>query len=567
MPDASATLAADYERLQRLHGCSEAIHATLDSQSALRVALEHAIAALRAEAGMIALLNPTHSLLETTVSLGLPASEAVRQFRHGEGTADWVARGGQPLCVEDLLEDAREITPPPGLRAALAVPLVVAGEARGVVQVFAKWPAAFTVAHVELLTDMAALAGRALQNAWLAEQAALKARLFESLASVSRTINTAVNLEEALQSITREARTLMSAKMAALRLLDDSREWLDLRASSGAGEAYLAKPRLSVAESLLGGVVRRRKPLQEENVQTSTRYQHGETARQEGLVALLSVPLLFRDKSFGVLSVYKDRPYTYSNEEIHILAALAELSAIAIQKARLYERVVDVEELLKQKEKLSALGWLAAEVAHEIRNPLTVLKLLYHSLDLRFEPGDPRARDAEIITAKIDDLNRIVERVLDFARTAEPTLALVDLNELIEELCLLVRHKLANHGIQLERQLASGLPLLQADASQLEQSFLNIVLNAAQAMPDGGRLCIRTAQDQGRLCVEFTDSGHGMSEPERVLTSVLQSSKRGGTGIGLAIVRRVVEAHAGQMAIHSAPGQGTTVRITLPVPA
>lgn len=157
-----------------------------------------------------------------------------------------------------------------------------------------------------------------------------------------------------------------------------------------------------------------------------------------------------------------------------------------------------------------------------------------------------------------------MERILDFARTAEPTLGPVQLNELIEELCLLVRHKLANQGVQLERELAPDLPPLRADASQLEQSFLNIVLNAAQAMPDGGRLRIRTIQSDGRLRIEFTDSGHGMSEPERVLTSVLQSSKRGGTGIGLAIVRRVVEAHEGQMEIQSAPGQGTTVRITLP---
>jgi len=559
MPDA-----ADYERLQRLHACSEAIHATLDSHAALGVALEHAVAALHGDAGMIALLSPTSSLLETTVSVGLPPQEDGRCFRLGESVADWVAREGRSLCVEDLLEDARELAPPPGLRSAVAVPLLVAGEARGVVEVFGKWPGAFTPAQAELLEGIAAQAGRALRNAWLAEQAGLKARLFESLASVSRTINTAVNLEEALQTITREARTLMGAQTAALTMLDDSREWLDLRASSGAGEEYIRKPRLSVADSLIGSVVRRRKPLQEENVQTSTRYQHGDVARREGLVALLSVPLLLHDQAFGALSVYKDQPYTFSNEEVRILAALAELSAIAIQKARLYERVVDVEELLKQKEKLSALGWLAAEVAHEIRNPLTVLKLLYHSLDLRFEPGDPRTRDAEIITAKLEDLNRIVERILDFARTAEPTMERVNLNEVVEELCLLVRHKLANQGVHLERELAADLPPLRADASQLEQSFLNVVLNAAEAMPGGGTLRIRTRAEAGRLTIEFADSGHGMSEPERALSSVLQSSKRGGTGIGLAIVRRVVEAHDGRIEIQSAPGQGTTVRVTLP---
>ena len=94
--------------------------------------------------------------------------------------------------------------------------------------------------------------------------------------------------------------------------------------------------------------------------------------------------------------------------------------AIAIEKARLYERIVDVEEQLRQNEKLSALGLLAAEVAHEIRNPLTVMKLLYHSLNLKFPDGDPRAKDARLIDAKIDHLNKIVEQILDFARTTEP---------------------------------------------------------------------------------------------------------------------------------------------------
>ena len=215
---------------------------------------------------------------------------------------------------------------------------------------------------------------------------------------------------------------LMRAKMCSLMLLDATRQWLDLRASFGAGAAYLRKPRLSAEDSLLGIVVRRKKPLQIENVQVSSRYQHVEVARPEGLVALLSVPLLFAGQAIGTLSVYTGQPYSFSNEEIRILSALAELSAIAIQKARLYERVVDVEEQLRQNEKLSALGLLAAEVAHEIRNPLTVIKMLYHSLDLKFPEGDPRGKDARIIGEKIEHLNRIVEQILDFARTTEPQL-------------------------------------------------------------------------------------------------------------------------------------------------
>src|SRR5204863_1748826 len=127
----------------------------------------------------------------------------------------------------------------------------------------------------------------------------------------------------------------------------------------------------------------------------------------------------------GALNVYTGESHSFSNEEIRILSALAELSAIGIEKARLYERVVDVEEQLRQNEKLSALGLLAAEVAHEIRNPLTVMKMLYHSLDLNYDANDPRAKDARIMGEKMDHLNKIVEQVLDFARSTEPHLTSV----------------------------------------------------------------------------------------------------------------------------------------------
>jgi signal transduction histidine kinase len=422
---------------------------------------------------------------------------------------------------------------------------------------------------------LAAQAARVIHNTWLYEQLRLKARLFEALASVSRTINSTLNLDDALSDITREACVLMQAKMCSLMLLDESREWLESRASFGAGDAYVNRPRVSVEEGLLGIVIRRKKPLQVENVQGSSRYQSVEVARREGLVALLSVPLLYGGQAIGTLSVYTGLPYSFSNEEIHILSALAELSAIAIQKARLYERVVDVEEQLRQNEKLSALGLLAAEVAHEIRNPLTVLKMLYHSLDLKFPPGDPRAKDARIIDEKIGQLNKIVEQILDFARTTEPQFAPVNLNEVIEELGLLVRHKLKYQRIRLTRELEPDLPAVMGAATQLAQAFLNLMLNAAEAMPEGGALTItsrtirplRGGAGPAHVAVEFRDTGPGMSEEQRrrAFTSVLSTTKARGAGLGLAIVARIVEAHRGKIKISSRPGHGTTVRVILPL--
>ena len=461
------------------------------------------------------------------------------------------------------------------MKSELAVPLEVNGEVRGVINVDSDRADAFTAEDQELLQELALQATKAIQNTWLYEQLRLRARLFESLASVSRTINSTLNLDEALRAITREACLLMAARMCSLMMLDESRAWLDLRASHGAGEAYIKKPRLGVEESLLGVVVRRKKPVQVPNVQLSNRYQNVELARREGLVSLLSVPLLFADQVIGTLSVYTGRPYNFSNEEIRILSALAELSAIAIEKARLYERIVDVEEQLRQNEKLSALGLLAAEVAHEIRNPLTVMKLLYHSLDLKFPEGDPRAKDARVIDAKIEHLNKIVEQILSFARTTEPKLAPVSLNGLIDELSLLVRHKLANQNIRLIRDLQPDLPAMPGDAPQLEQAFLNLILNAAEAMPDGGTLTIRsravrlprTSASPTHLELEFKDTGKGMSEElqKRAFTAMLSTTKSKGTGLGLAIVGRIIETHHGTIRIKSQIERGTAIHISLPI--
>jgi signal transduction histidine kinase len=259
-------------------------------------------------------------------------------------------------------------------------------------------------------------------------------------------------------------------------------------------------------------------------------------ARQEGLVSLLSAPLVFGGQPIGTLNVYTGEPRSFSNEEVHILTALTELSAIAIEKARLYERVVDVEEQLRQNEKLSALGLLAAEVAHEIRNPLTVMKMLYHSLRLEFSPGDPRVQDDVILREKMEHLNKIVEQILDFARSAEPKMSVINLNQLLNDLALLIRHKLRNQQIDFVRRLAPGLPEIMADGAQLAQAFLNLTLNAVEAMPQGGTLTISTravtlrrrGQKPSHVLIEFRDTGQGMSEEQRRQrhSSLLSSTKQ-----------------------------------------
>ena len=560
-------------QLRRLYQVSKVIHSTLDQQEALDLIVREAVGLVNATSGSVVLINPIDGFLEIQAAHGLSAGAKLK-LRVGEGITGWVAQQGKSAIVPDVSADKRYVPVHEHTRSELAVPLEINGVLSGVVNVDSDKPSAFDENDLALLTELASQAALVIHNAFLYEKSLIRANLFESLITVGQAINSAVDLDEALAAITREAASLMNAKTCALQLLDESSSHITLVASHGAGEAYLNKPDVDIAESFLGSVVNLKKPLQIENVQTSNAYQQQDIAREEGLVAMLSIPLEFGGNAIGTLNVYKEEAYVFSNDEIHIATALAELSALAIEKARLLERIVESEELLRQNEKLSALGLLAGEVAHEIRNPLTVLKMLYHSLGLEFPEDDPRAEDVRIMGEKMDHLNTIVEQILTFARNAEPSLKPTDINKLIDDLRILVRRKMAQQNVELEIQLEDNLPTVKADGPQFSQVFLNLTLNALEAMPNRGSLTIesRTIQlNKGvtvptHVRIEFRDTGCGMDAEsrERAFTSLLNTSKPDGAGLGLAIVGRIVESHGGRIKIKPSES-GTTFSILLPL--
>src|SRR6516162_1628853 len=245
-------LKAKYDRLQSLYQVGNVIHSTLDPQEALQLILKEAVRLMRASSGSTVLINPTSGFLEIHASHGLPPHAADLKLRVGEGITGWVARTGQPARVGDVSRDHRYVMLRPEVRSELAVPLEVNGELRGVLNVDSEQFEAFSVEDQDLLEALAQQAAAVIHNTWLYEQLRLKARLFETLASVSQTINSTLSLDDALNVITREACVLMRARMCSLMLLDQSRQWLDLRSSYGAREAYLRKPRVSVEESTLG---------------------------------------------------------------------------------------------------------------------------------------------------------------------------------------------------------------------------------------------------------------------------------------------------------------------------
>ena len=560
------------EQFKQLYLVSKVIHSTLDQQEALDLIIREAVRLVNATTGSLVLINPIDGFLEIQAAYGLPEGTELK-LRVGEGITGWVAQQGRSTIVQDVHNDERYVQVHKHTKSELAVPLEINGVLSGVVNVDSEELNAFNENDLALLTELTSQAALVIHNAFLYEKSKIRANLFESLITVGQTINSTLDLDEALNAITREASSLMNARTCALQLLDETNNRLNLVASFGAGKAYLNKPDVIISESFLGSVVRLKKPLQIENVQISNAYQQQDIARNEGLVALLSIPLVFGSNAIGTLNIYKGKSYVFSNEEINIAMALAEFSALAIEKARLLERIVESEELLRQNEKLSALGLLAGEVAHEIRNPLTVLKMLYHSLELKFPENDPRTEDVRIMGEKMDHLNNIVEQILTFARNAEPQFKPSDINKIINDLRILVRRKFAQQNVQLNVQLEENLPEAKADDQQLSQVFLNLTLNALEAMPNGGILKIKSSSSElsktnnkpKNIRIEFSDTGSGMNPELRkqAFTSLLSSSKPGGTGIGLAIVNRIIESHGGEIKIEPNV-TGTTFNVFIP---
>lgn len=232
------------------------------------------------------------------------------------------------------------------------------------------------------------------------------------------------------------------------------------------------------------------------------------------------------------------------------------------------EELKKINDQLFRSEKLASLGKLAAGVAHEINNPLTGV-LTNSSLLLEdLEDGDPRKEDVQVIVNETIRCREIVKRLLDFARQTKPQKKQSDLNALIENIILLVRNQSAFRNIIIKKVLDPSIPEVMVDADQIQQVFINFILNASEAMQNGGQLVVETRLTTAKDFIEikFTDSGGGISEKDkRRIFDPFFTTKQQGTGLGLSISHGIIERHGGKIILDSALGKGTTFTIFLPV--
>ena len=280
------------------------------------------------------------------------------------------------------------------------------------------------------------------------------------------------------------------------------------------------------------------------------------------------------DQLLGVLVIRDDRlREAYSSDEIELFRGVATSIGITLQNSQVYER-------MKERDRLAALGQMAAGLAHEIRNPLGSIKGAAQFLQPGQSADGSRESTREfldIIVEEVNRLNRIVSQFLDYARPYRGEQRQLDVPDVLKKtLSLIAKETEANGKVEIVTDFAERMPLVRADAEQLLQVFLNLSLNALQAMPQGGRLMISTALRRATrrgaaaafLEARFRDTGVGIpSNDIKNLFIPFFTTKEKGTGLGLPISQRIIENHGGTIEVRSQPGEGATFIVLLPIEA
>jgi PAS domain S-box-containing protein len=236
-----------------------------------------------------------------------------------------------------------------------------------------------------------------------------------------------------------------------------------------------------------------------------------------------------------------------------------------------FEDVTDrahLEEQLRLSEKMAAIGLLAAGVAHEVNTPLTGISSFTQMLLDRSEPGDPRTQLLEKIERQTFRAAKIISSLLNLARPSAGDAAPVDLNAVIGDVLSLLEHQMKVNRIQLRRELGPSGVIVRGIEYKLQQVFLNLFLNARDAMPRGGWLRVSTGTDQGQAVVEVSDTGTGIPPEQlaRIYDPFFTTKPDGrGTGLGLSVTYGIVQEHGGTLSCESVVGQGTTFRLVLPL--
>ena len=537
-------------------------------------AAENVAKALGASAAMVLMLDG-RGAMRAVATFGSPVSPAGTGFAvplERASLSREVLGTQRPAQCEDVKSDPRcaiaGMAGGPSF-SLLLVPVSSRRAARGVLAVVGERGRRYSDSEVALAFAMGTTVAMALENAELQEETRRRADELALTDEVGRHIAASLDLAEVLRQGAEATLRLVEASQCLVTLVDRDRKELRVAASTGDVGRVAEYHQALDGDGLSATTVRRKEPVQWAEAELalgSNAWVSGEL----GVKSALGVPLMRGGNAVGAVVVVDSQARVFTPAEVKRVVAVANPLAVAVENARLFEELrrsyADLsrtQKRLVEQERLAALGELSAVVAHEVRNPLAAIFNSVGSLRRMLEPTG----DAELLLGVIDEeadrLNRTVGDLLDFARPAQPSLRPEALDRLVEETLSVALAR--EGGIQVTRDYAP-VPPVPLDARQVRQALLNLVVNAVQAMPRGGRLHVRSRVDGGYARLEIGDSGPGIpSEMRKKVFEPFFTTKATGTGLGLAVVRRIVESHGGTVEALDAPGAGALFALRFPL--
>jgi two-component system NtrC family sensor kinase len=288
---------------------------------------------------------------------------------------------------------------------------------------------------------------------------------------------------------------------------------------------------------------------------------------------LLAVPLIAKSRVEGAIVVINRSEGAFTSDDLELLQFLAGAVAVAAENARLYGELADFARELErsqaqliQVEKLAATGRLAASLAHEINNPLQAINNCLHLVVNRPLTDEKKKYYLGLAQTEVERLITLVQRTLEFYRPSHGRRTETDVNHLIENVLALSNKRLEHGRVRVRTQLQADLTRIMAVPDQLTQVFLNLIINAVEAMPNGGTLTIASARRDSWLAIDVQDTGAGLTPNEAArIFEPFYTTKADGTGLGLAVSYGIIQQHGGRIEVNSVPGQGTRFTVLLPV--
>jgi PAS domain S-box-containing protein len=394
------------------------------------------------------------------------------------------------------------------------------------------------------------------------------------LNEIGQTLNQPLELQEMLGRALRQIVELFGTEVGSVFLLDAESAILRRVAAAGLTSEYSrAFPATEIPSDLLDHIrASRATVLSVSGLPLPAIFR--DFQQKERLEVSTLVLLWSKDRLLGCLMLGNRKVREFSSAEVNLLVSVGNQIAASIEKMllldetrRAYENLRRTQEQLLQSEKMAAIGQLISGVAHELNNPLTAI-LGYSQLLASSEFVNERGAEfVGKLHKQAHRTHRIVNNLLSFARQQKPERIPVRINQVVEDTLALREYDLRVNNIQIHCDLEQNLPLLGADANQLQQVFLNILNNAVDAIQehsDRGDIWIRTATEEGRILIEFVDSGLGIQDTHRVFDPFYTTKPVGkGTGLGLSICYGIISEHGGEISVQNVPPRGAAVRVTL----